>query len=381
MKRLKTKFQGVYQRKSDSRTHNGKLDMCFDVTYALEGKKIWEKAGWASEGYTAKLASLIRSERIRSIRHGKELPKQRRKAPYFKDVAIKYLKWSETNKTRNGKDDFYRYKKHLSPCFDNIRLNEISSFDLERLKSRLMKQELAPATVKQCLILFRQMVNKAIEWRLYNGENPAKGFKMPKVDNKRDRYLSHHEADILLKSLARLSVQLHDETLLSLHCGLRAREVFNLMWNDVDFKHGLITVRDSKSGTRIGYMTKAVKNMLEGRKPFAENQIVFPQQSGDKQNQISNSFRRVVKKIGFNDGITDRRQRFVFHSLRHTFASWHLEGGTDLYTLQRLMGHHSFEMVERYSHLSKKMMQEAVEGLEKSMLPEKEESKKLIALK
>lgn len=379
MKNEVTKFIGVYERQSAVRKHNGRPDVCFNIAYQFDGKLTWEKTGWLSEGYSSKLSSQIRAERIRSIRHGKELPKQKQKIPYFKDIAKKYLEWASTNKA-GSRDDLYRYRKHLAPLFDNKRLNEISSFDLERLKSKLVKKGLAAATIGHCLTLFRHMINKSIEWRLYKGENPIKGVKMPKIQNKRERYLSHDESDLLLKELAKISVQLHDEALLSLHCGLRASEVFRLTWNDVDVEHGLLTLRDAKSGTRIGYMTKAVKNMLAGRKLFAENQIIFPKNTGTVQKQVSNTFRRVVNKLGFNNGVVDRRQKFVFHSLRHTFASWHVQSGTDLYTLQKLMGHADFKMVQRYAHLSEGTMHRAVENLEKSMLPE-EDIKKVIAIK
>ena len=56
MKRVRTKYKGVYERESEQR-HNGKPDVCFDIAYRLDGKLIWEKAGWVSEGYSAKLAS------------------------------------------------------------------------------------------------------------------------------------------------------------------------------------------------------------------------------------------------------------------------------------------------------------------------------------
>ena len=210
MKRIRTKYQGVYERKSESKTHNGKPDVCFDIAYKFEGKKIWEKVGWSSEGYTANLASQVRAERVRNIRHGEELPKQKKKAPYFKDAAGKYLAWARDNKTRNGRDEESRYRNYLSPCFDEKRLNEISAFDLERVKADLVKEGLAPQTVKHVLIVFREMFNKAVLWGMYKGENPIKGVKMPTVQNQRQRFLSHDEADLLLTELSGTSKQLHD---------------------------------------------------------------------------------------------------------------------------------------------------------------------------
>ena len=67
--REKTKYTGVYYRTSSTKRYDGKPDVCFDIAYKLEGKLIWEKVGWRSEGYTAVLASEIRGERI-----GKETP-------------------------------------------------------------------------------------------------------------------------------------------------------------------------------------------------------------------------------------------------------------------------------------------------------------------
>lgn len=114
MKRIVTKYPGVYQRLSETRTYKGKPDVCYDLSYKVDGQKVWEKAGWASEGYTPKLVNQIRADRLRSIRHGEELPKQKKKAPFFKDVATKYLAWAKDNKARNGKDDGYVYQSHLA---------------------------------------------------------------------------------------------------------------------------------------------------------------------------------------------------------------------------------------------------------------------------
>jgi site-specific recombinase XerD len=54
----------------------------------------------------------------------------------------------------------------------------------------------------------------------------------------------------------------------------------------------------------------------------------------------------------------------VAHTLRHTFASWHVTAGTDIYTLKELLGHSIIQMTERYSHLAPGTLQNATKKLE-----------------
>lgn len=350
-----TKYPGVYERVSDIKTYKGKPDVCFDISYKHDGKKIWEKVGWLSEGYSAKLAADVRSERVRSIRHGTELPRQKRKHIYFKELAEKYLKWAEENK-KSAFSDKHRYKNHLASRFDDKRLNEISTDDLEDMKSELSKEGLAPATVKHCLVLFRQMYNKAFIWskgkdKLYDGANPIKGVKLPTVQNQRERFLTYEEADLLLNELKERSKTLHDMSLLSLHCGLRASEIFKLKGHDLDFQNEIITILDSKNTRpKKVYMTGAVKEMLRKRIPATPDNYIFIQRSEDRYNEIPKLYREIADKL-FNKGVKDPRQRVTFHTLRHTFASWLALQGESLFTIRELLGHKSFAMTQRYAHL------------------------------
>ena len=44
---------------------------------------------------------------------------------------------------------------------------------------------------------------------------------------------------------------------------------------------------------------------------------------------------------------------FRFHDLRHTFASWYMMNGGDLYELAKILGHSNIKMTERYAKLAK----------------------------
>jgi len=367
MERKRTKYPGVYERKSDIRKHGGKADVCYDISYKRDGKKIWEKVGWISEGYTAKVASDLRSNRLRNIRHGDELPKDKQKVPLFKDVAEKYLEWATNNKSSNGRDDQSRYRSHLGPAYGDTRLNEISSFDLERLKNNLLKEGLAPSSVKHCLVLVRQIFNKAILWGLYKGDNPIKGVKLPILQNQRERFLTHQEANTLLMELKGVSGQLHDMALISLHCGLRVGEICNLKGQDLDFDNGLINIANPKNKeSRKAFMTNAVKEMLFNRKPDSPDEYVFKDTVHQgKIGRVSVAFARAVKRLGFNNGVTDRRQKVTFHTLRHTFSSWLALQGETILTIKELFGHKTLAMTVRYAHLMPDAKKQATLKLEK----------------
>lgn len=391
--RKATKSIGVYELISDTKettSPRGKTipDVCYYINYKLDGKLTWEKIGWMSEGYSEKLATIVRAERIRSMRHGEELPQQKQKAPTFKSLAEKYLKWSSENKSRGGMEDKSRYENHLKDRFEGKYLDQISPFDLERMKSEMLKAGLAPKTVSHLLGLIRAMYNKAADWNLYQGPNPVRKVKMPVIQNARDRFLTFEEAEVLLRELKRNprvkkeyreleDPRLHDITLLSLHTGARASEIFNLKGHDVDFQNGLITLRDTKNTeTRHIPMTEAVREMLKRRIPQEPSGYVFTDTKGAKIREVSNAFDRVVNRLGFNKNVDDSRRRVVFHTCRHTFASWLAIQGTPLYTIAKLMGHKSISMSERYSHLSPDHKKESIGRLEQSIIAGKERGKR-----
>lgn len=365
--RTKTKFTGVYERTSDHKIFKGKPDVCFDICYKVEGRLVWEKTGWCSEGYSAKLAAQVRSERLRTIRHSEELPEKKRSIS-FKDLMTQYL---DSIKDRTSyRDDESRYRNYLADRFDNKRLTDIQPLDLERLKNELSKKKLAPATIAHVLKLVRHVYNRAIAWGYFQGLNPFKQVKLPAVNNERQRFLNYKEADELLTALEKVSQQTHDVALLALHCGLRVGEIFNLINQDIDLQNNLLGISDPKNKiARSAYMTDAVKKMLlyyyNSAKP---DEVVFKDKwHGERVRFISKTFTRVVDQLKLNEGITDRRQKIVFHSLRHTFASWLALQGESLITLRDLLGHKTTTMTNRYAHLVPDHKRAAVLKLEQSI--------------
>ena len=360
------RFRGVFYRDSTIRNYKGKPDRCFDICYRDgQGKLIWEKVGWLSEGYNAAMASQIRSERIRTVRHGDELIKRKPREVTLGEVWERYNEWLE-NAKRRPKDDRGHYRREIEPIFAKRPLSKIKPYDLEKLMMKLTKDGLAPATVKHVLVIIRQLFNKAIAWDMWSGANPIKKVKLPKLSNRRERFLTPEEVHTLFAKLKNTSPQLHDISLLSLHTGMRAGEIFALKWTHVNIENGFIHVADPKgSHPRKCFMTPTIKALFLSLNPREPSDFVFHSRAGGPLKEVSNAFDRAVKSLGFNKNITDPRQRVTFHTLRHTFASWLALQGRPILTIKELLGHQSLAMTERYSHLTPDLKKQAVEDIER----------------
>lgn len=251
--------------------------------------------------------------------------------------------------------DAGRYRNYLEPCLGKIPLTEIKNLQIALLRQNLEGQGLSLQTVHHCLSLLRRVLRRAIEWELYPGPVPV--FRMPKFDNKRMRYLSKEEAISLLANLKLSSKAWHDITVLALNTGLRAGEIFKITLNDINFIDLSVHIKDTKSNkNRIVPLNKqALKVLLDNSR------------DGDKEKPIFNinaaytrPFTKAVEQCGFNDGVVDRRERVVFHTLRHTFASWLVQEGVPIVIVAQLLGHSDLRMTMRYSHLAPNAAKSAV---------------------
>jgi integrase len=253
------------------------------------------------------------------------------------------------------RDDRARHLHHAKASIGDLRLDQIRVATIESLKLDFQRKKLAPATQVRILAMIRVVFNHVIRLELYDGTNPVSKVRMPKVNNQRLRYLTRDEAELLLDSC---DGEVHDLALLSLYSGMRLGECTGLTWDDVDLERGTITIKDAKNGSsRVVFMHSRVKEMLEARRGAVGKVFRF------HKNTATHYFRRVVDDLGLNDGVTDVRYKVVFHSLRHSFASWAAEQGASIPVLMNLMGHKSVAMTMRYSHLSDSALREAVNGL------------------
>jgi len=358
-KRTNTRFPGVYSRKIVNK-RTGKPDTAFDICYRQDGKLRWDLIGYATNGVNAAYANKRRGVILDGISKGEKPNRQRAGSgmTFAEGWALFEEKWLPNLAT--PQDDRNRYKWYLEEPLGHRRLDAINPLDLEGLKTSLLRKKLSPSTVRMALADVRRIYRKLTAWGMYDGTIPTDGLVMPKVDNARTRYLTQDEAVRLLATLKVRSRTWHDIAFLSLHTGMRKGEVLGLRGEHLDFGADRILVKDAKTGSRIVHMTSEVRSLLEEIRPAAPGEYLFRSKGGGHVKTDSDeSFVRTVTDCGLNKGVTDRRHKVVFHTLRHTYCSWLAISGVPLFTIGELVGHRSVEMTKRYSHLCPDAKQEA----------------------
>lgn len=372
------KYTGVYYHPSATRKHKGRADRCFYFTYseymADKKKLVWKKVGWASEGYSAQFASEERALYIQRMRHGELSPDGRRSEMTFGEAFdLFYESHAKVNKKTHA-DDLSCYRTHLEARFGHRKLSSITKHDLEQIKigllppadpkerERIIKANDGKepwhkeASVRRILMLVSVVFNKMIKWPEksgYKGTNPVARVDMPRPSRKRERFLTHVQAETLLLALKKASLQTYRVAMLSLETGMRMGEIFNMRWRDVDLDNDVVNIPDAKGGTdQKAYLTERARKELRRMRSGSQQELVFVNARGGKVKELSNTFQRVVDKLGLNDGATDTVERVTPHTLRHTYASWLAQSGkVDIYSLQSLMRHKSFSTTQRYIHL------------------------------
>lgn len=357
-----TRFPGVYTRESSKRRFNGKPDVVYYYCLKVEGKRVWVKCGWRSEGMTAAAAMQMRNA---AINEGRGIMGS---APTLADEWELY-KVSHLPTLRNSKASVSYATKHLLPAFGPYALDTITSEMVADLVKQKMAEGLAPASVRHMLHVLSSIYTQSKAVRTQKITNPVKGVKPPRVDNQRLRYLTQAEADALLSALAVRSPRWRDLAALSLYTGARLGELLTLTVGCVDLEASRAEV-DGKTGRRILHLSSAaaaiLARLMEGKSSL---DFLFPGKVDGHGCVTHNVFNAVLLDLGLNKAETPRAQRVVFHTLRHTFASWLAMKGVPLLVISQLMGHTSITMTQRYAHLCPDNRQAAVDLLAEHFKP------------
>ena len=270
------------------------------------------------------------------------------------------------NEYRNSTYMNYKFNldKWINPIWKNRFIDEITPSDVHNLIFNHVTG-VSSYTKRGLIKVIKRVFNFAIEEGVLT-KNPAVGVKV-KVAEANQAVLNKNEIEIFLKEAKSIEHRFYPHWTLALLTGMRSGELHTLMWTDVDFVTGFISI--TKSWTRYNGLgaTKTSRNRVcpiskECRKFLQElklktgsSEFVLPrlwEWDQGRQGQVTRDFCKGI-------GITS----ITFHDLRATFITQMLNNGVPLSKVMAIVGHSSLRTTQGYLRLSGKDVEGATEDL------------------
>ncbi|HAT4425655.1 site-specific integrase [Legionella pneumophila serogroup 1] len=306
-----------------------------------QGKRVRKSTGTEIREDALRLHDQLKHELWQTVKI-KSLPNRT-----WMDAVLRWV--DESSHKRSLETDKY----HLAWLDSFLRSKKLIDIDRDLIEFIAKKKEaehVSLTTVNRVLELIRAILNRAHKEWGWLDKTPI--IRMRKIENKRIRWLTKEEANLLLKELPS-----HLEAMASftLATGLRESNVTRLKWSEInlDKKHALIHADESKSKRPIpvplNKQAISILKVQQGRNPT----YVFTYNGNPVTRCNNHAWQKALVRAGIND--------FRWHDLRHTWASWHVQNGTPLHELQQLGGWSNYEMVLRYAHLSSAHLRAAAE--------------------
>jgi integrase len=326
---------------------------CYFLVYRDHNRiQRWKKIG-NHPIITCEEAREIARKWLNDLTHGKE-PSAKKKDdlktvnPTINELAARYMaEHAPRKKTSSQKRDDVLWRIHTLPSIGKIKVASLTRDDILRLHASLNDM---PITANRVLSLLSKALNLAELWGYRpDGSNTCRHIPKNK-ENKREYFLSSEE-------LGRLAVILSEEEVkgnsmasailairLLLLTGCRLREILTLQWKEVDFERQCLNLSDSKTGSRVAYLSTEALELLKTCPQDGNNPYVI---SGKKDQAHLVNLRKTWCRIREKANLPHVR----IHDLRHTFASMAIKQKVDLYYLSKLLGHKTIQTTQRYAHL------------------------------
>jgi integrase len=248
--------------------------------------------------------------------------------------------------------------KNLKAFFGNPTLDQITPKLIVANKNQRYTDGVKPATMNRELATLKKAFNLARrDWEWWT-DNPVCRVSMEKENNSRDRWLTVEEEQRLLTAAA---PWLRELVVFAIYTGMRMGEILALTWAGVDLVRRMVTVFRSKNGERRTIpVNTTVLDLLKDKcaARTGTTDIVFHSHSHTPLDG-SNIRRALITALDIT-----KIHDLHFHDLRHTFATRIVQAGIDLYKVQRLLGHKSPIMTQRYAHHYPESLRDGVDALE-----------------
>jgi integrase len=309
------------------------------------------------------------------VRHGVHVAPS--KSQTVAETAERWLKRVEADGRERTTVRQYRQhvNLHIVPRIGGIKLANLTPARVETFRDDLLAN-MSRALARKVLTSLKSLLKAAKRSHLAAGASIGRHKRSErKLEVGRD-IPTPEEIKRLLHAAAAAEIRPRTLLIVAIFTGLRASELRGLRWQDVDFKHGEIHVRQradrycvigppkSDSSVRsIDIGPRAVNALKEWKLacPKGDEGLVFPTEAGKIEHHAN--MLRSLAPVMVAAGLTDKtgNPRYALHSLRHYFASWCInrtaDGGRELppKNVQELLGHGSIVMtLDVYGHLFKR---------------------------
>jgi integrase len=332
------------------------------IGYRVDGRRKWKSTGEENK-----------SEALKALTHFEELLKGKTVCAALSKFIATFLPFGSATYSKCTVDFYEQSLNRLVSLVGDLPLSSLTMQHLDRYKVNRMKDKakhmehaVSAATINRELQALRAAMYTAVRWKLVS-QNPFAKIQFVPIPEATPTYFSKEAFQTLLKSIS--EEWLRDMLIFGALTGMRRGEIVNLQWKDIDLDNKVIYVQSSptfktKNGKRrIIPMNNLVYSLLKAKAEKKElTEYVFTKEGkGILDDYASKKLKKYVRKQ-FGDDC-----KLHFHSLRHTFATWLVQGRVNIYEVQKLLGHSSVKVTEIYSHLAASELHSSVNKIQ---LPE-----------
>lgn len=244
---------------------------------------------------------------------------------------------------------FWNFSKIKSP-------DEITDDSVRRYRLYLNRENLKRKTQNYYLIALRVFL-KYLAKQGIKALAPER-IELAKVPERELDLISEDELERLLSAPTGEGLKsLRDKAMLELFfsTGLRVSELCSLDRDDIDFKKAEFSIRGKGDKIRLVFLSddakNALKNYLNKREDIEEPMFVNAKNGRLTQRSVERFVRNYAIRAGISKKVTP-------HVIRHVFATDLLQGGADLRSVQKLLGHNSITTTQIYTHITDRQLRE-----------------------
>lgn len=203
------------------------------------------------------------------------------------------------------------------------------------------------ATVNRYIASLSASLTFACRQLRWINDNPCFNLIKLKENPGRDRVLTHEEVQRLMESCRQSrNDYLYCIVLMAFTTGMRQGEILGLTWNQIDLENKLAHLKETKNGTPrsvplVAPVIEELVKLYQNRNP-AKN-LIFASKTAFGKIDIAKAWNEALKRADI--------EGFVFHSIRHHFATLAARSGASNLQLKTALGHKTLQMLERYTHL------------------------------